>query len=201
MAITNGYCSLNDIKAALRITDSTDDALLELAVESASRMIDSVAERVFYSAGTATRTFAAARDDLVQIDDCRTITTLKTSTNADYIYDQTWTVTDYQGEPLNQLVAGQSTPFTRVRATGDYNFPVASGVATVEIVGVWGFATVPTAIKQACVIQSAREFKRFDSPLGVAGYGDLGVMRVSRYLDPDVEMLVRPWMRNTNAVA
>ena len=41
MAITNGYCSLNQIKAALRITDSVDDALLEMAVESASRMIDS----------------------------------------------------------------------------------------------------------------------------------------------------------------
>lgn len=201
MAITNGYCSLNDIKAALRISDSTDDALLELAVESASRMIDSVAERIFYNAGTATRQYAALRSDLVQIDDCRTITTLQTSTNADYIYDQTWKVTDFQGEPLNQLVAGQSTPFTRIRATGDYNFPVASDVATVQVTGVWGFAAVPTAIKQACVIQSAREFKRFDSPLGVAGYGDLGVMRVSRYLDPDVEMLVRPWMRNTNAVA
>lgn len=201
MAITNGYCTLNDIKAALRITDSTDDTLLELAVESASRMIDSVAERTFYNGGTATRQFAPMRSDLVQIDDCRTITTLRTSTNADYVFDQTWTVTDFQGEPLNQLVAGQSTPFTRIRATGDYNFPTAMNIATVEVVGVWGFATVPTAIKQACVIQSAREFKRFDSPLGVAGYGDLGVMRVSRYLDPDVEMLVRPWMRNTNAVA
>jgi hypothetical protein len=61
VAITNGYCSLNDIKAALRITDSTDDTLLELAVESASRMIDSVAERTFYNGGTATRQFAPMR--------------------------------------------------------------------------------------------------------------------------------------------
>ncbi len=201
MAITNGYCTLDDIKAALRITDSVDNSLLELAVESASRMVDSFTERTFYNGGTATRVYAANRTDLVQIDDCRTITTLETSTNADYVYDQTWTATDYQGEPLNQLVAGQSTPFTRIRATGDYNFPVYANVSTVRVTGVWGFATVPTAIKQATIIQAAREFKRFDSPLGVAGYGDMGVMRVSRYLDPDVEMLVRPWMRNTNAVA
>lgn len=201
MAITNGYASLNDIKAALRISDSVDDTLLELAVESASRMIDSFTERTFYNGGTATRVYAPARTDLVQIDDCRTIGTVETSTNADYVYDQTWTALDYQGEPLNGLVAGQATPFTRIRATGDYAFPVYMGVATVRVTGVWGFATVPTAVKQATVIQAAREFKRFDSPLGVAGYGDMGMMRVSRYLDPDVEQLVRPWMRNTNAVA
>ena len=42
MAIANGYASLSQIKAALRIGagDATDDALLEMAVESASRLID-----------------------------------------------------------------------------------------------------------------------------------------------------------------
>lgn len=196
MAIVNGYCSLAEIKAALRISDSVDDTLLELSVEAASRMIDGTCERVFYNAGTATRTFAAERPDLVQIDDCQSITTFRTSTNADYIYDQTFTTTDFQPEPLNQLVAGQVTPFTRVRASGDYDFPVASSVATVQIVGVWGFAAVPVAIKQATILQASREFKRFDSPLGVAGFGDMGMLRVSRYIDPDVEMLVRPYVRN-----
>jgi hypothetical protein len=201
VAITNGYCTLTEIKAALRITDSTDDTLLELSVESASRMIDGTCERVFYNAGTATRTFATERADLVQIDDCQTITTFQTSSNADYVWDTTWTVTDYQPEPLNQLVAGQTSPYTRVRISGDYDIPVASSVATVRIAGVWGYAAVPTAIKQACIIQASREFKRLDSPLGVAGFGDLGVLRVSRYLDPDVEMLVRPYVRNMHGVA
>lgn len=201
MAITNGYCTLAEIKAALRITDSVDDTLLELSVESASRMIDGTCERVFYNAGTATRVFSSERADLVQIDDCRTITTFETSSNADFVWDTTWTATDYQPEPLNQLVAGQAVPFTRVRVSGDYSIPVASSVATVRITGVWGFAAVPTVIKQACIIQGSREYKRLDSPLGVAGFGDLGVLRVSRYLDPDVEMLVRPYVRNMHGVA
>jgi hypothetical protein len=57
---------------------------------------------------------------------------------------------------------------------------------------------VPTAVKQACVIQSSRIFKRLDSPLGVAGFGDMGAIRVGRYLDPDVEQLLMPYriMRN-----
>jgi hypothetical protein len=53
MAITNGYASLAELKAALRISDTVDDALLETSIESASRQIDGACERVFYStAGT-----------------------------------------------------------------------------------------------------------------------------------------------------
>jgi hypothetical protein len=40
-----------------------------------------------------------------------------------------------------------------------------------------------------------RLFKRLDSPLGVAGFGDLGVMRVSRGLDPDVAQLIEGYRR------
>jgi len=40
MAITNGYCTLAQIKASAGITDTVDDVLLELAVEAASREID-----------------------------------------------------------------------------------------------------------------------------------------------------------------
>jgi hypothetical protein len=39
-----------------------------------------------------------------------------------------------------------------------------------------------------------RQFKRYDSPLGVTGFGELGVIRVSR-IDPDVESLVAPFRR------
>ena len=48
MAIVNGYCTLAELKSALRITDSTDDTLLENAIESASRRIDGYTGRFFY---------------------------------------------------------------------------------------------------------------------------------------------------------
>jgi hypothetical protein len=41
---------------------------------------------------------------------------------------------------------------------------------------------------------SLRQFKRYDSPLGAAGFGDLGVIRVSRF-DPDIEALISPWKK------
>lgn len=199
MAISNGYATLAQVKAALRITDSVDDTLLEMAVESASRAIDGHAGRYFYSSGTATRIYAADDASIVQIDDLGgTAITLQTDPDADGTWADTWAVSDYQLEPVNGIVDGLATPYTRIRATGDYNFPTLNGEALVKVTGVFGWSAVPTAITQACVIQSSRIFKRLDSPLGVAGFGDMGAIRVSRYLDPDVEQLVAPFRKLRN---
>lgn len=201
MAMTNPYASLVQVKAALRITDSVDDTLLEMAIESASRAIDGHANRYFYSSGTATRIYTADSYDLVQIDDLAgTAITLVTDPNADNTWADTWTTTDYQLEPVNGIVDGLNVPYTRIRAIGDYSFPMNDGEALVKVTGVFGWSAVPTAITQACVIQSSRIFKRLDSPLGVAGFGDMGAVRVSRYLDPDVEQLVAPYRRLRNFV-
>jgi hypothetical protein len=194
MAITNGYATLAQVKSALRISDSVDDSLLEMAVESASRLIDGYASRIFYNAGTATRVFAATDSFVTEIDDAQSITTIVTSDDGD-VFDTTWTNTDYQLEPLNGYVDGLSTPYTRIRAIGDYLFPTIGDEALVRVTGVWGYASTPIAITQACVIQASRIYKRLDSPLGIAGFGDLGVMRVSSRLDPDVAQLVDPYKR------
>lgn len=202
MAITNGYATLNDVKAALRIpvSDTVDDSLLELSIEAASREIDGYCERVFYNVGTATRVYMPEDGFITQVDDVRTITTLKTSSAGDGVYDVTWSQTDYQLEPLNGIAGGVATPFTRIRAVGDYIFPVYeprninSGEAAVQVVGVFGYATVPTAIKQATILYAMRQFKRYDSPLGVAGFGDLGLIRVGRF-DPDIEALLMPYRK------
>ena len=194
MAITNGYASLNQVKAALRITDAVDDALLEMAVESASRLIDGYSERYFYTAGTATRYYHATDPYLVQTDDFRSLVSLKTSSTADGIFDIVFAATDRQLEPLNDFHGGLPWPHTRIRAVGDYTFPVTPE-NTVELIAVFGWPNIPTTITQATVIQASRIFKRLDSPLGVAGFGDIGVMRVSASLDPDVRMLVEPYRR------
>ncbi len=189
MAIVNGYCSLAEIKASARITDNVDDTLLELAVESASRMVDSYTQRYFYNAGTATRLFAPQDSYVAEIDDLVSLTTLQTSDGDDF--GTTWAAKDYQLEPLNGNVDGLTGhPATRIRAVDDFIFNVLDGEATVRVVGVWGWSAVPVAIKQATVIQAARIFKRNDSPLGIAGFGEMGAVRVGVQLDPDVKHLI-----------
>jgi len=55
-------------------------------------------------------------------------------------------------------------------------------------------------VTQATILQSSRIFTRLQSPLGVAGFGDMGIMRVSRGLDPDVAQLIEGY-RRVNGVA
>lgn len=193
MAITNGYCSLADVKGALRITDSVDDTLLELAVESASRQIDGHCERVFYNEVGA-RVFTPSDSYVCIVDDVASLTSLKTSSDADGTFDVTWQPTDYQAEPLNGKSGGLTVPITQFRAVGDYTFPTDSQDATVQVTGTFGFAEVPTAVRQASILLASRQYKRYDSPLGVTGFGDLGVIRVSN-IDPDIAKLLEPFMR------
>ena len=197
MAITNGYCTLAQVKAALRIpsADTVDDALLEMAIESGSRAIDGYANRSFFSSGTAVRVFTPNDSFVTEIDDLISLTTLKTMTDDDSTFDTTWAATDYQLEPLNGRADGLTSPYTSIRAVGDYLFSQFEQEATVQVTGVWGWAATPIAVTQATVIQASRIYKRLDSPLGVAGFGDIGIMRVSSRLDPDVAQLVDPLRR------
>lgn len=195
MAITNGYCTLNELKASLRIpvSDTIDDDLLELAVEAASRDIDQASERIFYSLSD-TRIFIPRDSSNTAIDDLVSVTSIKTSTSADGAFDVTWTSSDYQLMPLNGVAGGMTVPYDLIYAVGDYSFPQSGQEATVEVVGTWGFSSVPVAIKQATVLLSARIFKRNDSPGGVMGFGDLGIIRVGR-MDPDIDKLIQPYRK------
>jgi hypothetical protein len=193
VSITNGYCTLNQIKAALRVNDAIDDSLLEMAVESASRMIDSECDRVFYST-SATRDFVPNDHITVDTDDLTVITSVKLDDSGDLTFPITLAVSDYQAEPVNQRVSGNAFPIYRLRMIGDYLLPIWNRQATVRIQGTYGFTPVPTVITQATVLQGARIFKRLDSPLGFAGFSDMGVARVGR-VDPDVAMLIRPYKK------
>jgi len=198
--IVNGYASLSEVKAAARIADTIDDALLEISIEASSREIDGICERVFYPSGTAVRTYIPQDLYLLETDDIVSVTTIKSDSTGEGGFDLEWDSSDFQLEPLNGLAGGIVTPFTRVRAVGAKLWPIYeprdinAGQASVQITGVFGFSTIPIAIKQATIIMALRQFKRYDSPLGAAGFGDLGVMRVSRY-DPDIEALISPWKK------
>lgn len=194
MAITNGYCTLSELKSAARIADNVDDALLERAVEAASRRIDGECSRRFYvDTATSARTYAANRNAFLFVDDISTTTGLvvKVDDQMSGSFSTTLTVgVDYQTEPSNAVTQGE--PITLLRAL-DTGFPVAENSRTlIEVTAKWGWPSVPHAIREATVLLASRQFKRLDSPLGVAGFGDLGAIVVRR-IDPDVAAMVAPY--------
>lgn len=203
MAITNGYATRNQIKAALRIgtADTIDDDLIDNCAGAASRLIDGYCNRQFWSVGSATtRVYVADDEFYCNIDDIAgTAITLRTSGATDGVFDVTWSPTDWQLEPLNGRLDGLQWAYDKIRAVGDYLFPTVNAnygsQALVELTAVFGWPAVPEPVTQATIIQASRIFKRYDSPLGVAGFGDMGAIRVSRFLDPDMAQLVEPYRR------
>jgi hypothetical protein len=203
MSINQGYATRNQVKAALRIgtADTIDDDLIDNCVGAASRLIDGYCNRRFWQTGTAeARVYQAEDSFYCSIDDIAgTALTLKTSTQADGTFDLTWSRSDYQLEPLNGNLDGLTWSYDKIRAVGDYLFPTVNAnygdQALVQVTAIFGWPAVPEPVTQATIIQASRIFKRYDSPLGVAGFGDLGAIRVSRFLDPDMAQLVEPYRR------
>jgi hypothetical protein len=203
MTINQGYATRNQVKAALRIGvgDTLDDDLIDNCVGAASRLIDGYCNRRFWQTGTAeARVFQAEDSFYCSIDDIAgTALTLKTSTQADGTFDLQWSRSDYQLEPLNGNLDGLTWSYDKIRAVGDYLFPTVNAnygeQALVQVTAIFGWPSVPEPVTQATIIQASRIFKRYDSPLGVAGFGDLGAIRVSRFLDPDMAQLVEPYRR------
>lgn len=172
------------------VTDIVNDADLERAIEAASRMIDNTTRRRFYSS-TETHYFDVPPDSrtLWLDDDLISVTTL---TNGDTVVI---TATNYNLYPLNL------TPkyCLKLKESSGYSWSGSTAGDTegvITIAGAWGFAaTAPTAIKQACLIQAARLWKRKDTPFGVAGVIDTAVVTLKAKLDADVEVLVLPYVR------
>lgn len=192
MSITNGYCTLAELKAVLRILDTIDDPLLESRITEASRVIDQHCDRRFYADTTATaRTYVAIDDELLFVDDISTATGLvvKTDSAGDGTYATTLTSSQYQLEPLNSLAKGDPVRFIR---TIGVVLPTTAAPAGVQVTAKWGWPAVPDPVRSACILLAGRLVKRGDSLLGVAGFGDLGAITV-RAIDPDVDRMLRPY--------
>jgi hypothetical protein len=191
------YVALSELKSALGITVSTDDAFLNLAIDSAEQSIDDLCGRKFSADGSASARTYRAQPYLAVTDDISTLTGLvvKTDTSGDGTFDTTWASTDYQVEPLNNLLKTTPRSVNNLRAVGSYTFPVyGDGLAAVEVTAKWGWPAVPDSIKQAALMLASRLYGRKASPMGVIGVGDFGPVRISRS-DPDIAHLLMDYRR------
>jgi len=191
------YVTLAELKAALRITDAVDDSLLNAAITSASAYVNNYCERSFV-VGTATterRYVPTGRYDPLLIDDASAVAEVAIDEDVDGTFRTELRPLDYQLEPINPTTGGIAYPYTSIRPIEDGYWPMWQGRATVRVRGTFGWPAVPDAVKEATLLQASRLFTRLDSPLGVAGFGDMGVMRVSFRGDPDVMMLLAPFRK------
>ena len=127
-------CTVDDVKTALGIEDTVDDLSINLAVDAATAMIEQYCGRQFTQDSTATaRIYVATNSYLVHVDDISTTSglILKTDPGADGTFSQTWTASDYQLEPLNGKISGQTWPYHTIRAIRSLYFPMDYGQALI----------------------------------------------------------------------
>lgn len=189
------YTDLATVRLALTIKDddTSRDPLITKAIAAASRSIDNHTGRRFSIDDTATtRTFPAhgrvVRDsegELLLVDDIADIADMVVETGS----GSTWTAVDaaaYETHPFNAAVFAQ--PVTGLRSfTNGWSW---TPQGRVRITARWGWPAVPDVVEQAALIQTMRLFKRKDSPEGVTGNAEWGVVRLSR-IDPDVQALIQ----------
>jgi hypothetical protein len=197
MAITNGYATLAELKAYLKIDDSMEDTLLENIVEAASRSIDRIANRRFYLDSSASARYYRPADLLrVFTDDFGSTSGLvvKTDQNDAGVYATTLTLnTDYIVEPVNAAAKGRPWNYITIVSGESYSLPV-NYRPQVEVTARWGWPSVPDDINQATLILSADLYKRKDSIGGVLGLSELGAIRMSP-LGRDITAMVRAYKR------
>lgn len=186
MALGDLYATLDEMKTYLSLTgqSAADDQLTD-ALNSASREIERHCDRQFNRTETATaRVFKPSTSSACWVDDFYSASglVLKTDADLDGVFETTWVAADYELNPLNGIVGGQvGWAYSKIRAVGTTNrFPLWCGprTATVELTALWGWESVPAPVKQACLILAAMAFQLKDAPLGVAGMGEFGVIRV-----------------------
>jgi len=195
MAIVNGYCSLQDVKSALRLTDNVDDGLLEKAIESASRRIDGYCGRFFYkTASTAINIYPINEYLLRMPEDLANATvTIKIDSTANGTYATTLTQgVDYILEPTDASLRGY--PYVHARMVGGATFPLFTvpSFPTCQVTGFWGWNAIPADVSQACVLLAMRQFARLNAALGVVGFADMALQ--VRAVDPDVRDLLNQYV-------
>ncbi|MFH8528112.1 phage gp6-like head-tail connector protein [Streptomyces tendae] len=188
--MANEYAELSVLKAMFEVEtdDTTRDALLSKALTAASRSIDRACGRRFYLDETATaRTYNPTGKVVYDvfgarllIDDAGAAPTLvETGSGASFT-----PFTGYETGPDNALARGRA--ITSLLSTSS---SWGHGTGRVRVTAQWGWPAVPEEIEQATLIQASRLYKRKDSPEGVMGSSEWGVVRLSRR-DPDVWALI-----------
>lgn len=189
------YLSVDQLKQAIGgdSFDSADDELLQMAVSAASRQIDEFRGDQFWrQAQVSERVFVAEHPDVLWTGDFATTDGLEVKTWTGTVWAP-WAPTDWQAEPLRRH---SERAYTRLVAVGTLAFPVhlegRRGMANVKVTAKWGWPAIPAEVTMACQILAVDAWKSKDLMGGVAGFGDLGTIRISAF-NPQAKALLRPF--------
>lgn len=183
MALGDPYATLADFHGYMTSLQgvTADDALITACLLVASQKIEEYCERQFNLASTeSARTYPpegdvlyCRTDDFVMSAGFQVLTDPSGTGNFDNVWQYPL---DFEILPLNNLVGGRYRPYNELHATSGRWFPIVPlrRIGTVQVTAQWGWASVPHAVHQACLLIAAELYKSKDAVYGVAGFSKLG---------------------------
>lgn len=198
MAVVNGYCTVAELRTWMGDSGTILSAdVLEFAINAASRAIDLVCARRFWQdSAPVVRDYRVKDADIVWISDIGDTTgmTVMTDDLADGSFTTLWSSDEYELSPYPE---DEVTPhaYFRFHSLGRF-LPVNDFRRTLRITAKYGWASVPEQVKQACLMKANILVLRKDSPYGVAGFSEYGVVRLNRTEDPEITRLLAPFIRS-----
>lgn len=196
------HATLDEFKSAANVPPTLDrhDEEIEAILDAVSAQVNEWCSRDFAAmASSATaRLFAPTLPSIARVDDFGTVTGLIVEVDESATGTwTTWASTYYQAEPLNSPQGAYWT----LRALED-PLPVYGGRATLRVTAKWGWNPVPSPVKRATIIQTARILGRNETPFGVVGVDQLGAaLRLTAALDVDVQTMLHAYRRVDAMVA
>jgi hypothetical protein len=194
------YIGLDEFKDRLGITDAADDSQAQIAIQTTAQWINEYTGRHFNRV-TEVRTYEPTNIWVLNIDDLVSVTAVNLDPNGNGVFSQALVQNvDYElrlGDGLyNVNATGIARPYRQLQIiqTGNW-FPFTwpySRLDRVQIIGTWGWSSVPPPVTQANFILAADLFKMKDAPFGVAGVSDLGVVRIQS--NPWLTEMLRPYI-------
>ena len=196
------YITTLDLRAYIGSATTNFDTVAQDACTSASRMIETMCERVFTTASTATTRYYMPTDHYcVDVDDFYTTDGLIVATNDGAVYgayDTPWTIgDDFRPYPINGRSGAIDVPYNALLAVGGKYF-WRYIFETVSVTAKWGWAAVPAPVRQATLMAAAQLFKLKDAPDGFVGLDGWGPARVRE--NPAIRTTLGPYMRHPIAV-
>lgn len=195
---SSAYGTVKELRAHIDKSAIVDDWELAQLLDAASRNIDRFCRRpdgFFAAVEDSARTYRGNNKSWLRIDECISVTTVKTKSSATSSYE-TWASTDYMtatGDERNPDYNGSPITALRVDPNGDYSIFYRDGTyPTVEVTAKWGFSeTIPHDIKAACLMQAARWYKRLQSGMSdTLANAEIGMLMYTQSLDPDIRRLL-----------
>lgn len=137
--MNHSLISRDNFKLNFADTATTDDAIYRRVLEAVTEQIEQECHRTFRSY-TATQVYTGRSGSKLTLPpghDLLSVTSLKTDSDGDEDFDDTWATTDYVLEPANAPNERRPYWWIRTKDGGDYSFP-GSG-AGIQLIGKFGY--------------------------------------------------------------